>query len=545
MRALDLSALLRLVRDESGGRAPRILALAAVSGLANAAILAIVNRAAFAAGQPGGSARYFLLFAVAAVLYVVTLNATFQSTTRIIETSIERLRMRILEKIGRTDLASLEAIGTSTIYNALTRETATLTTANSLITTALQSGAMVLFGSLYVFFLSPLAFLVIAVLVLLGVTWFFRRERVARAVLRETTANEVAFFGNVHHALSGFKETRLHWQRQRDLLDDIAVVSAQLRDLRIRTNDLGNRNHIFGHCFFFGLLAGAVFVFPTFVHAPSSVVMGLTTSVLFLMAPLTRIIAFTPELNKANVAAETILELEARLDAAAEPGADAGPPARQAGFTKIELRGAVIRYKAAPGESAFQLGPIDFTLAPGELVFLAGGNGSGKSTLIRMLTGLQFPQQGAIVLDGLRVGDRDRQRYRELFSAVFADFHLFEKLYGLLGTEPARVNELLRLMQIDRKTHVTADRFSTLDLSTGQRKRLALVIALLDDRPAFVFDELAADQDPEFRRFLYESLLPELRARGKAVVAATHDDRWFHIADRVVRLDYGRVAEMP
>ena len=85
-------------------------------------------------------------------------------------------------------------------------------------------------------------------------------------------------------------------------------------------------------------------------------------------------------------------------------------------------------------------------------------------------------------------------------------------------------------------------RFSTLDLSTGQRKRLAMVAALLDDKPIYIFDEWAADQDPGFRRYFYEGLLGELKARGKTVLAVTHDDRYFGVADRVVKRGEGGVV---
>ena len=97
-------------------------------------------------------------------------------------------------------------------------------------------------------------------------------------------------------------------------------------------------------------------------------------------------------------------------------------------------------------------------------------------------------------------------------------------------------------MQLSDKVRVVNDRWSTLELSTGQRKRLALVVSLLDHKPLLVFDELAADQDPEFRQFLYEELLPRLRSQGTTVIAATHDDRYFHVADKVIKMEYGKAT---
>ena len=75
--------------------------------------------------------------------------------------------------------------------------------------------------------------------------------------------------------------------------------------------------------------------------------------------------------------------------------------------------------------SSFQIGPIDFTLDSGELVFITGGNGSGKSTFLRVLSGLYPPDSGEITLDGMPIDDSTRDHYRNLMSAIFFDYHLF------------------------------------------------------------------------------------------------------------------------
>jgi putative ATP-binding cassette transporter len=147
-------------------------------------------------------------------------------------------------------------------------------------------------------------------------------------------------------------------------------------------------------------------------------------------------------------------------------------------------------------------------------------------------------------VDGAQVTRRNAQFYRNLFSAIFSDFHLFDKLYGLRDADPARVDELLRLMEISDKTSLRDGRFSNINLSTGQRKRLALAVSYLEDKPVYVFDEVAADQDPRFRKYFYEVMLPDLKKAGKTVVAVSHDDRYFHVADRVLRMEYGKFEEV-
>ncbi|MBK6597015.1 MAG: ATP-binding cassette domain-containing protein [Proteobacteria bacterium] len=146
----------------------------------------------------------------------------------------------------------------------------------------------------------------------------------------------------------------------------------------------------------------------------------------------------------------------------------------------------------------------------------------------------------------LRVGhelvtDANRASYRDRFAVVFSEPYLFDRLLGLSGPEfEQAANRYLKLLQIDHKVTVQAGKFSTTDLSQGQRKRLALVVAYLEDRPIYIFDEWAADQDPDYKRVFYSELLPDLKARGKAVVVVTHDDRYFHLGDRVLVLEDGR-----
>jgi len=174
-------------------------------------------------------------------------------------------------------------------------------------------------------------------------------------------------------------------------------------------------------------------------------------------------------------------------------------------------------------------------------LFRIGGTGSGKSTLMKTLVGLYHPTSGAIVMDGTLITAETAAWYRSHFTVIFSDYHLFDRLYGFEHVSPTRVNELLKLMQIEDKTAFEDGRFTTLELSSGQRKRLALVVALLEDRPILVLDEWAADQDPPFRKFFYEQILADLKRQGKTVIAVTHDDRYFAVADRIVKMEYGQL----
>jgi putative ATP-binding cassette transporter len=199
-------------------------------------------------------------------------------------------------------------------------------------------------------------------------------------------------------------------------------------------------------------------------------------------------------------------------------------------------------YQTDMEDASFTLGPIDLTLEPGELAFVAGGNGSGKTTLVKILTGLYAPESGEIHLDGQPVTDYGRDAYRQQFSVVFSDFHLFESLLGIEGPDlDHSAGDYLRSLRIDHKVSIQDGTLSTIELSQGQRKRLALLTAFLEDRSIYVFDEWAADQDPYFKEVFYRQILPALRERGKTVVVVSHDDRFYDQADRLLYLENGQL----
>jgi len=248
-----------------------------------------------------------------------------------------------------------------------------------------------------------------------------------------------------------------------------------------------------------------------------------------------------PNLRQAEISLRKIRQLEDALGEPPAPTDDADPFAAGGGLS-IQMRGVCHHYPAPTGEGSFMLGPLDLEIRQGEILYVVGGNGSGKTTLALMLLGFYEPEAGEIRLNGVALTPANLEHYRRYFSAVFSDFHLFEQLLAAdddtLGQRATHYVERLRM---GHKVTVADGKFSTIDLSTGQRKRLALVSAYLEDRAVYVFDEWAADQDPAFKQVFYTELLPELKAAGKTVVIITHDDAYFGYADRIVKLVDGQL----
>jgi putative ATP-binding cassette transporter len=272
---------------------------------------------------------------------------------------------------------------------------------------------------------------------------------------------------------------------------------------------------------------------------------GYVITTLYLMGPLAGVMSSFSLFGRANVALRKVESLGVSLN---EHATEECAPGRHEtpGFKRLELAGVVHSYHHEQDDSHFAVGPINLTFGPGELVFLVGGNGSGKSTLAKIITGLYVPEAGEIRLDGERITNKNRDDYRQLFSAVFGDFYLFDNLLGLEGTDlDEQAQEYLEQLHLKHKVKINNGTLSTTAVSQGQRKRLALLTAYLEDRPFYLFDEWASDQDPLFKDVFYTQLLPELKARGKTVLVITHDDRYFDIADRIIKLDYGKLVNEP
>jgi putative ATP-binding cassette transporter len=281
---------------------------------------------------------------------------------------------------------------------------------------------------------------------------------------------------------------------------------------------------------------------PSFRASNPQTLTGYTITLLYLISPLQVVMNSMPALARASISLKKVESLGLSLSASAAEISSAPQPRRDGSWERLELVDVTHTYRRENQEEQFVLGPINQTFRPGELVFITGGNGSGKTTLAKLLVGIYPPESGEIRLDGELITDENREFYREHFAVVFSDYFLFDTLLGLDAPQlDESARKLLIQLQLDRKVEIKEGVLSTTALSQGQRKRLALLTAYLEERPIYLFDEWAADQDPFFKDIFYLQLLPELKARGKAVLVISHDDHYYHVADRLIKLDYGKL----
>ena len=516
-----------------------------ISGIGSAGAIALINHSIGQISPTQPQAPPQLLWGFLG-LVTVALTTTLISQfllAQLAQDAIYKLRLRISGWILASPLRHLEELGSSRLLATLTEDIQAISSGVFSIPTLCVNAAIVIASLAYLGWLSM--WVLLGTLVFMGLSISLVQVLIDRAVRSFTAAREEndALMQHFQAITNGIKELKLHFQRREDFVqEDLQTTAATLREYRIGSQRAIALSGGVGELSFFVLLGLLVYGLPQIQTVSAELLSGYVLTISYLMRPIGNTLAILPSLTQAGVALRKIDTLGLSLASRAETLARIGTIDRQ--FKQIDIRQATHSYQLAGQENTFTLGPIDLTLYPGELVFIVGGNGSGKSTLAKLITGLYVPDAGEILLDAILVDDRNRELYRQLFSTVFADFYLFERLLGLgLQDLDAQAKTYLEQLQLTHKVTIENGKLSTTALSQGQRKRLALLTAYLEDRPIYLFDEWAADQDPFFREIFYQQLLPELKQRGKAVLVISHDDRYFHLADRLLKLDYGQIVD--
>jgi len=534
-------SLLQLLKQEAGPDHHRIVITAALAGIANALLLATLNTIAQSPATTDFGALF--LFFVCLATFVLNTRYATHRITDLIETLLHRIKLRIGNKLLTAELEALEQINAAEICDRLTENTTLVSARAGRLATMIHAGFVVPFATLYIAWLSPAAFMAVVLIGSLGALKFLDVRRKFVASMQESAQKRVVFLERMTDLLLGFKEIQFGRRRRRDLRNEVLDAADAVRIEGIVTSNIFTDGNLVGGSILFAVLAAVVYTLQIYVPLDAASMMSVVSAVMFLWGPFVGFILGLMPYTRSEMAIQEMLELEKKFDRVAREKAP--NPKQQDPWKKpLEILAAhdlEYEYIAAEANESFRIGPVNLQINAGEVVFIVGGNGSGKSTLIKVLSGIYAPSSGYLELDGVRV-DRDNVlAYRDRISAVFSDFHLFSKLYGMEGLDEDLVQQWIVRMRLTGQVVFADGAFKRLKLSTGQKKRLALIVLLLESRPICIFDEWAAEQDPEFRQYFYEELLPNLRRQGKTVLVVTHDDRYFHHADRVVTMEYGRV----
>jgi len=522
-------------------RKAAIVALCAgvISGGSNAGLLVVFNGALKKTGQP--TFALVTSFAALCLLLPIARFVSEITLTKLGQDALFDLRLQLSRQIICAPLTTLERLGASRLMAILTEDVLAIMNALIVIPVICINVAVTAGCLVYLAILSLSAEAFVLALIIAGMVGYQLSVNRAHRFLRMAREDEDSLIKHFRALIEGAKELKIHGERREAFLSRALRQSATLfRSHSIAGMRIFSASSSWGQALLFIVIGLVLFMLPLFRQFDTLIFTGYALTLLYLMTPLQLIMNSMPQLARANVSLRKIEELGISLTLATpDTGECAGKPSGDR-WSSLELVGISHAYRTETSEESFILGPVDLRIEPGELIFLIGGNGSGKTTLLKLLVGLYTPEKGQIHLDGKAL--IDIESYRQRFSVVFSDFFLFDSLLGLDShclDDQAR--DYLKKLHLSHKVSVTEGAFSTIDLSQGQRKRLALLTAYLEDREFYLFDEWAADQDPVFKEIFYHELLPELKARGKTVIVISHDDRYYSVADRIIKLNYGQI----
>ena len=532
----------RLIWSEMPEHLRMLAAMTAMAALSITVLLWLVNEAAREAAGGNISLTLALRFAIALALFAVSQNYSLVTASHDVERMLHRMRVRLFDSARRSDLATVDRIGRAELFQVLIQETQTLAQNTPMLLIGAQQIAMLVFLAVYLAWLSPTACVMAFGFAGISLAVRFRRMVALGQAMQSGRDAELEVFDGLTDLVRGFKETRMNDVRAAELLQHLRATSARARDTQTGVKKRWGREFALLQSLFYALIGMMVFAVPRFAADYYQVAVEATVVTLFIVGPVGTLAYVTPLVSQTEFALARIESTAERLRASKGGVVEETAVALERVPSRIALSGAAFAYTDRGGAPTFAVGPFDAEFRAGEITFITGGNGSGKSTMLRLLTGLMPLGQGSVMADGETVGPERMQSYRDQIAAVFSDNHLSRRLYGIDSAGAERANRLLERLEVNRKAAVRNGAFTTIDLSLGQRKRLALVTALVEDKRVIVLDEWAAGQDPYFRRVFYEEILPELKQQGKIVICVTHDDRWFGVAGRVLHMHEGRFA---
>ncbi|WP_151737084.1 cyclic peptide export ABC transporter [Paenibacillus tengchongensis] len=526
--------LVYLFKKENNKNIVLLGILSFISGIGNSIIILSIN---MAITSTGSKTVFIYFFVLGLSLYVGGQKIVRKKLIEMTNGVIYLKRIEIINKLLKTSYMDFENIENGKIQATLNNDTETVSRFVNIVITGITSTATLVCCFIYLGFINFYGLLLSTAIILIIAGIYFIAGIYANKIGEKSRDFQNTFFKFIDDLIGGFKELSLNEKRKKEFETDMSESCNEYRIMRGKSTMAFANMFVIGELLFTLAVGSVAFIFPfVFTEISASTLTTYIFVLLYMTGPVHGILDSIPNLIDVKISWKRINEFLKQLSSL---NLITLPEQQLHSKHNIEvhLERLEYEYMAAEG-SVFKVGPIDYRFKSGEINFITGGNGSGKSTLAKLITGLYTPTKGNVCIDGKEV---EAGELRQFCSAIFSDFHLFEKLYGIdYKEQEGEISKYLKLLNMDSKVQVDNGRFSTIKLSTGQKKRLALLISYLEDKPIYLFDEWAADQDPEFRKFFYNILLPDLKSRGKCVIAITHDDYYFGLADQTLKLELGK-----
>lgn len=454
-----------------------------------------------------------------------------------------RLRKKMYHRISKLQIQKLEQIGPSRLLTAINKDIGDIAVGAATIPSILVA-ATTFFGMLgFLLYLKLEIFFFVLGIIAFGFLTYQIPIMFGNKYMMRGRNSFDGIQEGIRGLIYGAKELKLNQQKQKAFLSEELYKAED--EFSISTK-AGRTFLVFGQTYSnmisFLTIGAVAYVMANYFTLDRDDLLGSVMILLYIMGPITVLVGSMSALVMAKVAARKLNLLFGEMAIEADSKEDSDYIDF---YQTLKLENTEYAYPALKNEDGgFHLGPINLTFNRGEITYLVGGNGSGKTSLAKLLSLHYIPEKGSIYFDDIAVTGENRDACRQSISAIYSDFYLFTKLFGLSDEElDIRATEKLKQLGLEEKVTIKDGQFSSTALSDGQKKRLALLVTYLEDRSIYVFDEWAADQDPEFKEIFYNDILPNLKKRNKMIIVITHDDRYFHLADRLVRMEAGRVIE--
>lgn len=485
------------------------------------------------------SKEYILIFISIILLFVWIRRTLSLAIVKLSQTLFWNLRKHILSLVLNANYQQLSGRKPQ-IRTAVLNDIYALTDTSLNIIQFTTSAILALSCLVYLFTISWVLFLITLFIALVGVAVYHLSARSTQDQFKRSRDLENGFQESLGSILDGFKEIYIEPKKGKFIYDhnirNIADKS-YANNMAAFTGFINNQ--ITGQVLFYVLISAVLLFFSLFLNIKPGDTVSFIFTLLYLLSSIETIMVLLPGIARAKVAADHLSDLTKEL---AEADFNSRIPSKY--ITRDEFEQLTVQdleYHYVGEDNPFAIGPINFELRKGEIVFIYGGNGSGKTTFLHSVLGLRIPSSGGIMLNDALVTADNYTYYKTLFSVVFSDFYLFHELVGIDSPDMEKWDYYIRLFELEGKVTIENNRLSTTDLSAGQRKRLALIAALMEDKPVLVMDEWAADQDPYFRKKFYTQVLPILKKEGITIIAITHDDKYYSCADKLYKMDYGKL----
>jgi putative ATP-binding cassette transporter len=522
----------------------RNVMLGILSGLCSFLFIHYVNRiiALVSTGTLAGNSTYYALaFAAVILLFMVTRRSLSLSVIKLSQSLFWSLRKQMLALLLQGKYRQMMD-KKADINTAILSDVSSMTQASCVIIDFFVSAVLSVSCLIYLAFLSWILFSITLVTVLIGVAIYGFASKTITRNFQQAIEHENRFIENFNAILGGFKEIYLEPRKGKFIYEhNIIPIAKESYGMNRKAYEGMLNSQLIGQFLFYTLISSVLLFFSLKLALKPEVVITFIFTLMYLLASVTAIMGLLPVLIKARVAYGHMMALKQDLETAIEEKQIPDTYFVFDEFNHIKITDLHFSYEHP--DQPFNIGPINIEIEKGEVVFIYGGNGSGKTTFINCMLGLYIPSSGEITLNNACINPENYPYYKTVFSAIFSDFYLFNEIIGIDHFDEEKWHFYLKVFELDAKVSLKGKHFSTTNLSTGQRKRLALIIALLEKKPVLVLDEWAADQDPYFRKKFYTIIIPLLKQEGFTIIAITHDDKYYHCANKLFRMDEGRLFQ--